>query len=69
MNPAKMHLDDDLLDDEEERLQRQRNDHEICQRFVRLSCYKMVSGRGSSNLRRNLLILKLLQKARKDIKL
>ena len=43
---------------------------EICQRFVRLSCYKMASTRGSGNhLRRNLLILHLLRKARNDMQL
>lgn len=56
-----MHSFDDQL---EELKKNQRMSQEICQRFVRLSCQKMVSSRGCANLRRNLLILHLLQKAR-----
>lgn len=57
-----------MEDDEESRIKNQRLNQEICQRFVRLSCQKMVGSRGCANLRRNLLILHLLQKARKDMK-
>lgn len=45
---------------------------EICQRFVRLSCEKMLASRnsrGGARLHRNLLILHLLRKARNSTKM
>lgn len=45
---------------------------EICQRFVRLSCEKMIASRnsrGGARLHRNLLILHLLRKARQSTKM
>ncbi|CAD5234968.1 unnamed protein product [Bursaphelenchus xylophilus] len=45
----------------------QETEIEICQRFVKLSCEKMMQSRGTGKLRRNLLILRLLRKARQDM--
>jgi len=58
-----------LIEDPFEELRKSqfRQNQEICQRFVRLSCHKMLLSRGTGNLRRNLLILHLLQKARRDM--
>jgi hypothetical protein len=57
-------LEDSLLERELEA--------EICQRFVRLSCEKMLASRnsrGGARLHRNLLILHLLRKARYNTKM
>ncbi|CAD5227700.1 unnamed protein product [Bursaphelenchus okinawaensis] len=45
----------------------QETEIEICQRFVKLSCEKMMQSKGTGKLRRNLLILRLLRKARQDM--
>ncbi|KAH7703323.1 hypothetical protein AAVH_29505, partial [Aphelenchoides avenae] len=42
---------------------------EICQRFIRMSCEKMLRSRqerGGAKLHRNLLLLQLVRKARND---
>ncbi|KAI1723632.1 immediate early response protein (IER) domain-containing protein [Ditylenchus destructor] len=56
----------------EEHLLERELEAEICQRFVRLSCEKMIASRnsrGGARLHRNLLILHLLRKARHSTKM
>lgn len=58
-------------DAETDRLIEKEIETEICQRFIRLSCEKMLNARherGGAKLHRNLLILHLLRKARTDSK-
>jgi hypothetical protein len=58
-------------DAETDRLIEKEIETEICQRFIRLSCEKMLNARherGGAKLHRNLLILHLLRKARTESK-
>jgi hypothetical protein len=58
-----------FVDDDE--LMEREIEAQICQRFIRLSCEKIVKARqerGGSKLHRNLLVVQLLRKARTDTK-
>lgn len=71
-----LNFDDDLYlttnQSYKERIFEQELRTEICHRFVRISCEKMIASRNSRSgvrLHRNLLILHMLRKVRNDTKM